>query len=297
MDIKRLEAFRKVYELGSFSLAAKELFLSQPTISAHVSYLERELGVQLFDRMGRTVLPTEAGRVLYGHCTKAIDILETARMELQLLQEKVVGELTVGASTIPAHYLLPRLIADFTERHADVRCSLRVGVTAAVVEQILAGDYTLGVVGAELTHPDLDYTPIMDDELICIAPVGERWANARPGSIEEMAELPWVMREKGSGTRQAFETAVAAAGGSIADFKVRLVVESTQAVLGFVRAGIGVGITSRLAAQDELEAGVISRIELPFLDLPRRFYLVRHTRRSLMPVARYFIQDIVGKLP
>ena len=117
MDFRRLEAFSKVYELKSFSKAGTELFLSQPTISAHVSALEKDLGVQLFDRLGRVIMPTPAGEVLYRYAIDAFSCLEKARVEIELLQDRVAGELFVGCSTIPGHFLLPHLIARFSMQY------------------------------------------------------------------------------------------------------------------------------------------------------------------------------------
>jgi DNA-binding transcriptional LysR family regulator len=283
-----VEAFTKVYERGSFSRAAEELYLSQPTISAHISSLEQELGSLLFDRLGRRILPTPAGEVLYRHALQAFACLDGARHEIRLLQDRVSGELAVGASTIPAHYLLPGVLAGFTSLYPDVRVRLGVGDSDGVARQVAAGDIAVGVVGAVEDIPDLAYTKVLTDDLVVIAPLSLVARNRdMPGS--ELDKWPWVVREKGSGTRKAFELALAAAGLELRSLKVAVEVESTFAVLQCVKAGLGLSVTSRLAAGSLLERGEVSEVRVPELSFNRSFYCVHHERRSLIPAMRLFI--------
>ena len=289
MDIRRLEAFCKVYELGSFSLAGKRLYLSQPTISAHVSSLENELGLKLFDRLGRTILPTEAGNVLYKYATEAFSVLDNARAEIQMLQDKVVGQLSVGGSTIPAHYLLPQELAGFSAMHPEVHVELRVGDTEKIVEMITAGKLSVGIVGARIERVELEYTPFVEDEVQIIAPAG--WPSDRRSLTDQncLSQWPWVVRESGSGTRYNFELALSRAGmdsGSINDV---IEADSTQSVLQCVSAGMGAGYVSSIAAADSIASGKVVKIQADNLKLGRQFYMVRHAKRNLLPVVRHFI--------
>ena len=198
MDIRRLEAFKKVYELRSFSRAAQELFLSQPTISAHVSSLEEELGTRLFDRIGKTILPTKTGELLHGYAEQVFALLRQARAEVDLLQHKVSGRLRIGGSTIPADHILPGLLADFTARHPEVTIDLKVGDSALILESLMSGALDFGVVGARDKRPELHFMPILQDELILIAP-----ASFKPSKLEgltpsQLRDMPWVFRETAS---------------------------------------------------------------------------------------------------
>lgn len=289
MDIRRLEAFSKVYEMRSFSRAGQELYLSQPTISAHVSALEAELEVRLFDRLGRSILPTQAADVLYRHAQDIFARVASARAEIQLLQERVAGELLVGGSTIPAHYVLPSLLARFARRHPEVRMELRVGDSQAIIRRILAGEELVAMVGAGGDHPELAFEPILRDELVILGPVEGPAAAQAQCDPQELASLPWVMREAGSGTRRAFEQGLGRIGVDPRALSVALAVESTQAALASVRAGLGLTVTSRLAARPLLEAGQVREVRVSGLDMPRNFYLVYHARRHQFPVTRYFI--------
>lgn len=294
MDIRRLEAFCKVYELGSFSKAGQDLFLSQPTISAHVSSLEEELGVQLFDRLGRMILPTQAGKVLYRYSKEAFHSLENAKAEIQLLQDKISGDLAIGGSTIPAHYILPKVLADFSSRYPDVHVELKVGDTAGVVDLVTKGELILGIVGAELDRPELEFIPLRDDQLVIVASPKLNRQMAKALGTKEICTWPWVMRERGSGTRKAFEKGLLAIGLDMRCLNISLTVESTEAVLQCVLAGFGVGVTSRLAAQAYIDRGELAELNAPSLTIRRRFYLIRHEKRHVFPVTRYFIDFLMN---
>lgn len=292
MDIRRLEAFAKVYELRSFSRAGQELFLSQPTISAHVSALEAELEVSLFDRLGRTILPTQAAEVLYRHAQDVFSSVASARAEIQLLQERVAGDLAVGGSTIPAHHVLPSLLSRFCKRYPEVRIDLRVGDSLGIIQRLAAGEELVALVGAAGAQQDIVFEPVLRDELVIVA--GADGGYPPHGTIApgELPAQPWVMRESGSGTRRAFEQGVRELGVDDRTLRVVMSVESTQAALASVRAGLGITVTSRLAARDLLERGELVELSVPGLDMPRNFYLAYHARRHQFPVTRYFIEFI-----
>lgn len=287
MDVRRLEAFVNVFELRSFSRAGEQLYLSQPTISAHISALESELDVRLFDRLGRSILPTQAAEVLYRHARDVFNALEAAKAEIQLLQDRVAGDLCVGGSTIPSHFVLPPLLAEFTSRHPEVRLHLKVGDSDAIIRRIAEGEDMVGMVGAVIEHPDLTFEPVIRDELVIIAP--KRMGFAAKGSIDpaELASVPWIDREEGSGTRRTMELALNALGCDMPDTVMR--VESTQAAIQCARAGLGATVTSRVAASPLLAEGVVEEVHVEGLDVRREFHLVYHSRRQLFPVARYFI--------
>ncbi len=296
MDIRRLEAFCKVYELKSFSKAGQDLLLSQPTISAHVSALESELKTQLFDRLGRIVMPTQAGDILYKYSQQAFAILDNALAEIHLLQERVAGDLVIGGSTIPAHYLLPGIMAKFTAKYPDVRIQLQVDDSQGIIDRILHGDLSVGVIGMTMDHPDLVFSPLMEDELIVVASHKMARLYKRDDNdnivigTKELCTWPWVMREQGSGTRKAFENALIAIGLDIRCLNIAVEVQTNQAVLQCVAAGIGLSVTSRLAAADFLARNELICVNIPKLRMHREFYAVYHGKRHFFPAMRYFVE-------
>lgn len=291
MDFRKLQAFAKVYETRSFSRAGEALFLSQPTVSAHVAALEEELGALLFDRLGRSVLPTQAAEVLYAAASDIFARLDGAVSEILLLQNRVAGTVLVGGSSIPAHYILPERMAAFVRRHPEVSLRLVVGDSASIAAQVAAGSLALGVVGADFGHPELELRPLLKDEILVIGLT--EVVNRMPADPKALAAQPWVLREEGSGTQRVFDQALRGLGLSCADLRVAAQVESTEAVLRCVRAGMGLGVVSGLAAREGLERGEFAALPLP-LDLRRTFLLATRKGRTLMPAARALAEFLVA---
>ena len=263
--------------------------MSQPTISAHVLALESELDVPLLDRMGRVVLPTEAGTVLYRHAKEAFASIEAAKAEIAQLNDEIAGEIVIGGSTIPAHYLLPPIMADYMLKHTDVDVSLKVADSSAVINQLSQGDLSVGIVGAYENDPELTFLPIVDDELVVIAAPSYLSADARL-RVQTFFDFNWVMRERGSGTRKAFTNALAEHDIDIRKLPSVVQVESTNAVIQFVKAGLGLSITSRLAVAPEVERGELLIVPVTDLVIHRKFYCAYHNRRHYFPAIHSFIQ-------
>ncbi|MBI4799608.1 MAG: LysR family transcriptional regulator, partial [Desulfarculus sp.] len=150
MDLRRLQVFAKVYECRSFSRAADEVLLSQPTVSGHIKSLETELGVRLFDRLGREILPTRGAELLYGHAKAILEMVEEAQRSVDAFLGRLRGELLVGGSTIPGQYVLPEFIGRFRLLHPEVRVTLAIGDTGEICEKVLRGGLEVGLVGAVL---------------------------------------------------------------------------------------------------------------------------------------------------
>lgn len=289
-DFRKLEAFCKVYEQHSFSKAGDVLFLSQPTISAHVQALEKDVGVKLLARMGRTVLPTPAGTVLYKHGIKAFAELEAAKNEISRLAGSIAGNVTLGASTIPASFLLPDIVVDFVAKYPQVNLKLVVGDSSGIIHAVLEGEIMLGVVGSAEKHADLKFSRLMDDELVIVTVPGLKALQKQKQSYDfsEAAFWPWIMREDGSGTRKAFENGVLQAGFRPRTLNVVLDVDSTQAAVQYALAGMGVTVTSRIVARKSLERGELVELKINGLSFSREFYIVHNTRCDFFPAAAEF---------
>lgn len=289
MDFRRLEAFCKVYELRSFSKAGQEIFLSQPTISAHVASLEEELGVRLFDRLGRTVMPTQAGEILYKGAIEVFSRLERVTGEIQLLRDKVFGELQVGCSSIPANYIMPELISRFLESYPAVNVHMSVADSEEILSHVHHGDLVLGVVGVRPERSDLASYELMHDELVIVGHP-DLVVHGRPLDSDNFAAWPWVLREKGSGTRQAFEAALHRHGVQARQLRVTAHVDSMETVIQCVRAGLGISVMSRIAAEPHLERGDMAVVHTLPLSIERSFYLVHRDGRSFLPAVRFFME-------
>lgn len=291
MDFRKLEAFCKVYELKSFSKAGTELQLSQPTISAHVASLEEELGVPLFDRLGRTVLPTQAGEVLYRGAKQVFQQVGRINSEIGLLRDMVVGDLLIGGSTIPANYILPSLLRTFLALYPALRVHLTIGDTDGIIRQVGQGRIELGIVGSQPEQQGISATPLHSDELVLVAAPSVLSGRPEPHTLRDLRQWPWILRERGSGTRRSMEALLKGAGIAIGELKVSLWVESTEAALQCARAGLGVSVVSRLAAQPSLDHGDLVRLNVGH-GMERTFYLIQRQGRELLPAASLFIEHI-----
>ncbi len=292
MDQRKLQAFLGVYEMRSFSKAGEDLYLSQSTISTHVMSLEQELGVKLFDRIGRRIIPTQAGHLLHDGVSRVFRIMEQTRTDIHDLNNHVCGQVVVGGSTIPANYLLPMVISDFCGKYPQVCVDLRIGDSIEICQDVLAGNLDFGIVGGFVDHFDLEHKLLLKDKLYVV--VSPELKLDLPETVlpENLKDLPWVQREKGSGTRNAFENAMMNYGVSLRDLKISAMVQSTESLVRCVLAGAGVGVTSFLAVQEYLDAGELTIIDVSGLDIVRSFYTIHHKGRTLFSCSRMLMDSV-----
>lgn len=290
MDVRALEVFCKIVELGSFSRAAEAVFLTQPTVSGHIKALEGALGLRLFDRAGRRVTPTKAGELLHGYARRILALRAEAEQAMASFKGGLSGTLTVGASSIPGGYILPSLVARFKERAPGVSLVLRIGDSREIVRGVAEGDYEMGVVGARFEDRRLHYERFLGDELVLAVPRGHPWAGRGSVRLAAVAREPFVMREVGSGSRKMMEKALADAGVDPADLKVVAEMGNTEAVRRAVKAGAGVAIISRRAVEEDVKAGGLAVVAIQGRKMLRDFYIVTHRSRSRSPVCKAFIE-------
>ena len=289
MDLRRLEIFLKVAELGSFSRAADALFLTQPTVSEHVRALEDELGVQLLDRLGRGTTPTKAGTLLLGYARRLLALSREARQAIEQFQGRVSGELVLGGSNIPGEYVLPALIGAFRLKYPDVSLSLRIGASRDVQEWVEQGHVEIGVVGAVPSSRALESRPLMDDDLVLAVPPEHPWVSRKTVSVDDVKGEPLILRERGSGSRETLESALKELGTGLEAFHVIGEIASTQAVKQAIRAGLGLSFVSRLAVEDECRARLLACVKVRDLNVTRAFHVVTHRDRSRSPLAQAFL--------
>jgi DNA-binding transcriptional LysR family regulator len=296
MDLRRLEIFVKVAEIGSFSRAAEALFLTQPTVSEHVRALEDELGVQLLDRLGRGTTPTRAGTLLLGYARRILALSREASQAIEQFQGRVSGELTIGGSTIPGEYVMPEVIGAFRGKYSDVRISLLIGSSREVTSWVEDGRVEIGVVGATPTSRALEARQLMADELVLVVGGEHPWAGRKTVSLDDLRQEPMIVRERGSGSRETFEQALEGVGLDLAAFRIVGEIASTQAVKQAVRAGVGVSVISRRAVEDECRARLLACVKIRDLMVTRAFHLITHRDRSRSPLAQAFLSFVESHL-
>ena len=288
MDLRQLEIFVKVAELGSFSKAADALFLTQPTVSEHIRTLEDELGVRLLDRLGRGAAVTKGGALLLSYAQRLLALAREARQAMESFQGRMSGELLVGASTIPGEYILPALIGRFKEKFPDIAITLLIGSSQAVTEWVAEGRAEVGVVGARSSHRGIDFRELMPDDIALIVSANHPWHGRKQVTIEELRAEPLLLRERGSGTRAALESALDAAGVDLAGLRVVGEMGSTQAIKQAVKASVGISLLSRRAVEEECRVGTLWCLRVKNLKINRAFYLATNRERSRSPLAEAF---------
>jgi DNA-binding transcriptional LysR family regulator len=297
MDLRQLEVFAGVYELRSFSRTASSLRLTQSTVSEHVRLLEEELGTRLFDRLSRETVPTRAGELLYSYARQMLALRSQARQAVDDFLGQIAGTLLAGASTIPGEYVLPAVIGRFRERHPRVAITLQISDSRGIVQAVLDGQVDVGVVGADPGNRGLETRALMPDELVLVVPPGHRWSGRPEVSVDELKTEPLIVREAGSGSRQALERALEATGCSLGEMQIIADIGSTSAIKQAVKAGVGVSVMSRRAAEDECRHGLIACVKLKDLVVTRHFYVITHASRSRSPLCRAFLEFLADEFP
>lgn len=256
MNLKQLEAFVRVADARSFSAAAKELYLSQPTVSAHVAALERELGCALLNRSTKEVSLTQKGHELYMYAEQMLAV--ERRIEEHFGLECRRGVLRIAASTVPAQYLLPRALATFRERYPHERIKVIETDSAGAFEHVLEHRADIGFAGTALEGKRCIYQPIYRDELAVVMPATERYRALPERDIASwLPEEPIIMREEGSGTRRETELLLERMGIDPARLTVVATIENEETIKRSVASGVGVSIMSLLAVRSEVAAGAL----------------------------------------
>ena len=290
MDLRLLEIFCRVYTERSFSRAAREFGLTQPTVSAHVKELEGSLGTPLFVRLGREIQATEAGRLLYQHASPIVAAKCVAIDKMAAFLNRIEGVLTVGASSVPGECLLPGVMTGFHGRHPGVQARLRISDTGDTLEQLRHGDIEIGVVGARTRDDELQFEPLAQDALVLAVPGTADWRHRRQLTLGEVRELPVLVREMGSGTRTVLERVLARRKLTLADMNVAAELGSLGAIKEGVKRGFGVSFISQLAIASELRTGFVRVAQVRELgSIGRTYYIVVNRRRVLSPLTRAFL--------
>jgi DNA-binding transcriptional LysR family regulator len=287
VTLEQLRVFIAVAEAEHVTRAAHRLNLTQSATSAAVAALEERHGVKLFDRIGRRIALTAAGRAFLSEARAVLARAGAAEQALADLAGLKAGELLLAASqTIGAYWLPPRIVA-FRALYPGVRITLTIGNTRRVAELASAGEIDLGFVEGEVADPALAIRQIGEDELVIVAaPHRRAWLEG--ADARRLVEAPWVAREKGSGTRAAFAATLTAFGVEADARRDILELPSNEAIRAAVEAGAGLAVLSRLVVDASLKTGALIASQLA--PPPRHFFALRHKQRYESLAARAFAE-------
>lgn len=254
MNLKQLEAFVQVSESGSFSKAAKELFLTQPTISAHISSLEKELNVRLFIRNTKEVSLSDDGKDLYRYAKQITDLEKAIEERFYMDSDDGKHVITIAASTIPAQYLLPKVLMCYRERYPKEQIKIMETDSSEVVTQVVDHMVDVGFTGTVLEKKHCKYIPFYKDELAVITPDTPEYRILKEQNrddIDWIKRKPLILREEGSGTRKEAEKQLKNAGISMETLNIVASIANQETIKKSVKQGMGITVLSRLAAEDE----------------------------------------------
>ena len=295
MTLEQLRIFVAVAEREHVTQAAKELNLTQSATSAAVSALEARYATKLFDRVGRRIMLTQAGKLFLAEAKAVLARAAAAEKVLADLAGLERGSLTIGASQTAGIYWLPAIIQRYQSRFPGSSVALEIGNTETVAADVEQGIADLGFIDGDLDNPALSVTPVADDEMVLVAAPSHPLVKRPPRLLAQIAEARRVVREAGSGTRAILEAAVLKLGIEPRSLDIALELPSNEAIRGAVEAGSGITILSKLVVAASLKAKTLVALDV---QLPkRRFLALRHKERYFTRAEREFVNVVVGKQP
>jgi DNA-binding transcriptional LysR family regulator len=215
---------------------------------------------------------------------------------LSEFSQGIRGELSLGASTLPGEYLLPKLMGDFKKEHPHFIISLKIADTKEIIQYVLQDNVEFGITGAKLNHPSLHFEKYEEDEIIVVAPSDHPLTRKKRVNVEELLKEPWIIREEGSGTQIAVEKTLRKKGRSLKQFNVVMEMGSTSSVKEGVKAKLGLAFISGRATEEEVSQGFLSRIDMEGIEtISRQIYIVSHRGRTLSPIGMEFLRFLKKK--
>jgi DNA-binding transcriptional LysR family regulator len=272
--LRQLEVFLAAAHTENITRAAEKLSMSQSAASSALKDLEQQFSIQLFDRIGKRLQINELGRALRPQAEALLD--QAQAMEQGFRRHDQVGELKVGATLTIGNYLAVDIMAEFISRYPAAKVQLNVANTAVISQQVLNFDLDVGLIEGELHHPDLEVSKWREDELQIFCSPNHPLAKKKNLSNADLLSAQWILREPGSGTRQAFDRAM---HDLLPDLNIRLELQHTEAIKRAVETGLGIGCLSRLALEAALESKRLVAIDVKERDFKRFFYFILHRQK------------------
>ena len=294
MEFRQLEAFVNAVKYKSFSKAADATFLTQPTISTHISNLETELGVRLLNRKGREITLTSQGQEFYGYAMELLNTRERALDHIHNQSKEIDGILEIQTSSIPGHSFLPMLMDEFHKLYPKVRFYVEQTDSRTVNENLLNQRGEIGFTGYK-GNSALAFETVFEDEMVLITPDIEKYRSYKNGEeipTELFIHEPFIMREDGSGTKQEMEQALVNGKAVFKHIDVIAKMTNMEAVKQVVGRGLGVSIVSEQVVKETAESENIRYFKIQGLEKKRCFYLTYNKNVVLSPIAELFLKFV-----
>lgn len=294
LNVHQLHIFYTVADRGSFSAAAQALHMTQPAVTMQVQALEERYGTKLLNRTTKRLELTEAGHWLLPQARKAVELLRDTDARMIRFVEELKGRLQFAASLTIGEYVLPRLLGTFLRLHPGLSVNMKVMNTTEIVDAVSHQGLEFGLIEAPCEQPGMLAEPVMDDELMLVAPADHPFAARESVTLDEVLSQPLVLREKGSGTRQVVEDELWRHDVEERNLKVVSEFGSTAAIKSAVEAGLGLTVLSVWTIKHETALGLLKTVPIDGVSFQRKFYAVRLPSSLLSLPAAAFMEQLRG---
>jgi DNA-binding transcriptional LysR family regulator len=285
----RLKVFYTVAKRLSFTKAAEELFISQPAVTKHIHELEQQLGIALFERIGNKITVTPAGKIVMRHAEDIFSSYRSLEYEINQLKHERGGRLQIGASTTIAQYYIPPLLARFNQRYPEIKTSLVSGNTEQIEQALLEKSIQLGIIEGSSRNPQLKYTEFAKDEIALIGNVQYTYGNGDTLSAQDLAAIPLLVREHGSGTLEVIIEELKRLKLKLTDLNIAMYMSSTESMKSYLHHSPCAAFLSLQAVNRELEAGEFKILPVKNFKLMRRFQFT-HLQGQQDKLAQLFMR-------
>lgn len=290
MDIRQIETFVEVVRLESFSKAAEKLFITQPTVSNHITALEKEVGSDLIDRSGRLFRITPTGQILYEHAEKIIDQINNAKYEIDAYDQGLQGKISILSSSIPREYILPDLIKSFLEEHPKISFSLQGSDSKEAIKRILTYENDFAIVGKMNDNPKLDFVKLVKDSSVLIVP-NDKFENLENGDtvkFEDILNENFILREYGSASLETIINAIYQSSKDARKLRIVGTCDDNEAIKSLVSKGVGLSFMNRIAVERDIKENRFKYLNIKGVDFSRDFYFLYHREKPLSPLGKRF---------
>lgn len=295
MDIRQIETFVEVVRLESFSKAAEKLFITQPTVSNHITALEKEVGSELIDRSGRLFRITPTGQILYEHAEKIIDQINNAKYEIDAYDQGLQGKISILSSSIPREYILPDLIKSFLKEHPKISFSLQGSDSKEAIKRILTYENDFAIVGKMNDNPKLDFVKLVKDTSVLIVP-NDKFENLENGDtvkFEDILDESFILREYGSASLETIINAIYQSSKDARKLRIVGTCDDNEAIKSLVSKGVGLSFMNKIAIERDIKEKRFKYLNIKGVDFSRDFYFLYHREKPLSPLGKRFKEFVL----
>jgi DNA-binding transcriptional LysR family regulator len=298
ITIQQMEAIIALVEEGNFSRAAKKMLLTQPALTKNIKNAEDCFGVRLVNRSSMGITLTPEGKILYDYAKRMIKLRDEAREKVIALGKDACGNIYVSASTIPANYILPHVLSEFNKINFGIRIHIKIADSEEAMNMVLDNEVEMGFVGKKSLNRKLVAEPLWKDRLVLAVPQDHPWRKKKSITLPELLNEPFVIREKGSATRELFESCLKRSKSTnLSQFNICSELGSSEAIKEAIIAGLGISVISIHAVWRELSQGSLFEVPIQGCPMERNLYLIHKRQIDFRPFHKTFINFIKHYTP